>query len=144
MAQLKYFEDNLPKIIGAIAVANQEAIVDLNRQRLLDTGLDSKGSLIGNGQYALLTVGLKELKGQETGHFTLFDTGAFHDGMYLKVEGGKLFLLGRDPKTPMLIGEYGPAILGLTETETEFVNRWIIQPEVDNILNEILNMQIEL
>lgn len=135
IAQLDSFADNLPKIVVSAGVENEDDITQIVKSRLLDKGLDAKLSLIGGGQYAPRTIEEKKLLGQETGHFTLFYKGGFHDGMFVDSLGDFLFIDSSDAKTRSLINEYGKDILGLTQPETKFVVQWYIDPKIQKTIN---------
>ena len=92
-------------------------------------------SFIGPPPYAPSTIEDKKSKGQEWGHFTLFDTGSFHAGMFIRVVAELMLIESRDSKTNLLINTYGVAILGLTEPETKFVIQFFIDPRLQDIIN---------
>ena len=91
ITELNNFADNLDEIVSDIFIDYEESILDKTiKKRLLDTGFDAEGSLIGDGEYSALAIHVKELRGQETGHMTLFHDGGFHDAMFFGKSGKDL------------------------------------------------------
>ena len=136
ITELNNFADTLPKIVNGIVVRHQFEVTDMIKIRLEGSGVDAKGGLIGGGQYSFTTLFHKEKKGAITSHFTLLDTGAFYQGMFIASQGETLLVSSRDSKTSMLESDYGEAILGLNEQETEVVAKQIIDPELQKIINK--------
>ena len=137
IAELNTFANTLENQVNAIILEDENEVIDVLQQRLMDTGLDAKKSPIGGGQYAPVTIENKKKKGQEIGHFTLFNKGDFHGSMFIQELGKTLFITSRDAKTNVLIQDYGEDILGLTNEETAFIVQWTIDPEIQKTINKL-------
>lgn len=144
IAELKQFGNNLKQNVIKISKQQEEDILNIVRRRLKETGQDANLSFIGPPPYSPFTIEDKKRKGDEAGHFTLFDTGSFHDKMFIEVQGGLIMIDSRDGKTGDLINRYGRAILGLTEQETKFVTEQLIEPKLQNMINDLPNVNIKL
>jgi hypothetical protein len=79
---------------------------------------------------------------QETEHFTLFDQGDFHKGMFVRLKDSFALIDSKDSKKGDLVSRYGEAILGLSERETQqVVNVWV-DPELQKEINKIKDVII--
>lgn len=103
---------------------NRPLLEDMNALQLKE-GLRSDGSDI-TPFYTPFTIQLKQEKGQPTDRVTLYDTGAFWEGIHAQVSGNILEFIGTDSKTAELEEKYGEKILGLSEdNKSEFVNAYL-------------------
>ena len=90
-------------------------IIDMNTDdQLLDKGSLSSGSAVVPG-YRPLTIQIKGVKGQETRHVTLKDTGDFHGSFFINRGENWFTLSADDPKAQSLERKYSAEIYGLTE-----------------------------
>jgi len=146
IGQLNTLADNLDSIVSTTIEKNGNLVVGMVKKRLIGSGKDADDKLIGGGQYSAVTIADKNrFSGNEgiTSHFTLFHFGDFHDGMFVQQVGKNALITSSDQKTNLLISEYGEAILGLNDEETEVVAEQIIDPELQKIINKQISF-IEL
>jgi len=127
-----------------ILIKERVKIVQVLQHRLMNSGTDGNDNLIGGGQYADMTIRHKLFTNQTTEHFTLFDQGNFHKGMFIKLDGDLALITSSDGKTGDLISRYGEAILGLTEEETEQVIKLWVDPKLQKEINKRLPNIIRL
>jgi hypothetical protein len=142
ISSLNTVAKSLEKTVTAILVDKEKNIVQVVQHRLLNSGEDANGNLIGGGQYADMTIRHKLFTNQPTEHFTLFDEGDFHKGMFVENKGGVALIGSSDSKTGDLTSRYGEAILGLTSEETEQVVKLWVDPELQKIFNKIKDVTI--
>lgn len=92
-------------------------IIDANaEEQLFEQGINRLGvSIMDYRPYSLLTISIKEQKGQPTDRVTLRDDGDFHSSFYLEVGEKQFEIKAGDFKTEELIIKYGSQILGLTD-----------------------------
>ncbi|MCP5078142.1 MAG: hypothetical protein GY951_08825, partial [Psychromonas sp.] len=87
IAELTTFADNLEETVADVVVKRGDVSVGMVKKRLISSGKDADGNLIGGGQYSAATIAdKKRFSGVEgiTSHFTLFYFGDFHDGMFVQ------------------------------------------------------------
>ncbi len=145
---LEAVADTLQLTTSMILVKNEDEIKQVLQYRLMNSGEDANGNLIGGGQYSPVTIRHKLFTNQETGHFTLFDEGNFHKGMFVKLVKD-LALIGskelhNDNPKGSLTDRYGEAILGLTEDETDQVIKLWVDPELQKEINKMLPKVIKI
>jgi len=97
---------------------HESEIADLNTEQM-NKGIKGDGSEIG--QYANIAY-----KGRLK-PVDLYDTGSFHDKVYVELYDDVFEMNSRDEKTEKLIGKYGEEILDLTE-QNKNVTSEIIKP----------------
>ena len=123
---------NYDNKIESIVYQNKEQIIDLNREnQLFEMGIDSNGkSLL---QYREATISIKILKKQPIDRTTLFDTGEFYKGFFIKFNTSNytLEIWSSDKKTTKLIEKYGKDIFGLIPKNIEYLDEKIIKKHLD-------------
>jgi len=105
---------NYDNKIESIVYQNKEQIIDLNREnQLFDMGIDSNGKNLL--EYSQATISIKIQKKQPIDRTTLFDTGEFYKGFFIKFNPSNytLEIWSSDKKTTKLIEKYGKDIFGL-------------------------------
>ena len=110
-----------PDIRREVAEEMGPDIVEANRRQLME-GKDADGREISPG-YSPFTVRMKNAKGQPADRVTLFDTGAFQEGMFSEVEGDELVIDSRDGKSASLKKKYGDRIFGIGKEQGESLKR---------------------
>jgi hypothetical protein len=96
----------------------KELVVEMEQNRLFNTGKDSEGDSLGG--YSPFTVLIKQEKGQRTDHITLRDTGEFYESFTFHATGTDLVFDANPVKEDNnLFDDFGIDILGLTEEDTE-------------------------
>lgn len=82
------------------------------------------------GSYKPFTIEMKKLKGQPFNRVTLFDTGAFYAGFFVKVFDRGWELNSRDPKRNKLKNRWGDDIFGNTEEDEKDFNKQQVLPDL--------------
>lgn len=99
-----------------------------NNQRLDEIG----------GEYKPFTIEMKKAKGQPYNRVTLFDTGAFYSGFFVKVFDRGWELNSRDPKRNKLKNRWGEDIFGNTQADEKEFNKNTVLPDLlEHALNNI-------
>lgn len=131
----KFKNFNYDKIITDSLKKLEAEIIDLNtKTQLFDKGIDSRGEDLPL-PYAPLTVEIKSHEGQPIDRITLFDTGLFQRGFFVRFENDSFGLWSTDGKTDELVSQWGVDIFGLTP---ESVNSLIWDKGLyETILEEI-------
>ena len=129
--------DTLPTIVLDAVQSNEDAVIDLvTEDQLSGKGITVSGTPI-TPAYTPFTTSIKRRKGQETGHVTLKDTGAFHKSIFIKYESDSFSIVAKDSKTPKIIKKYGDDILGLTEQNKGKVSE-LIEPDIIETMDKII------
>ena len=121
------FEASQVKIMNDCINDTSETILDANRSQLMD-GLDKTGREI-IPEYTTLTKQIKAEKGQPTDRVTLKDTGEWHKSLFMKNEGGKIFIESQHELTDKLLMKYDreqETILGIPEKQKTNINESIM------------------
>lgn len=119
---LMQYKDQGTEIVLEAAKDEERFILDTNREQLYNEGTTHQPQSLG--QYAASTVQYKARTGQRYDHVTLRDSGDFHASFFIVYESDKFTIYADDEKTALLVGRYGPEILGLTPDSLELlVNR---------------------
>lgn len=105
--------DMFPSIRSRVSEELEPEIAASNREQLME-GLDSEGNRLSPG-YSLFTRRMKQRKGQPDDRVTLFDTGAFHKGIFAETDGDSVLISSKDPKTDSLEEKYGEGIFGISD-----------------------------
>ena len=140
ISQLEFFGDNLNKIVAKVGVKSERLLVGYVQKRLFDTGLDANERPIG--QYKTETKINKIFKRQPADHITLKDTSDWYNAMFVGSDSDELFISSKNWKTSVLESNYGSAILGLTETETDYFIQIRVNPALQRILNDLPDIEI--
>jgi len=97
-----------------------DLIVELNKSQIAD-GRKPDGTEISRtdtgAKYRPYTIEVKKTKSGLSGvydHVTLYDTGAFYEGIAAKVGSTEIEVIGNDSKTEKLLSEWGN-VFGLTD-----------------------------
>lgn len=113
------FNDELTsgRLVQKIIWDNEAYIIDMNaEEQLFEQGINRLGVEISDyAPYSLVTIAIKEAKGQPTNRVTLRDEGDFESSFYLEVGDKQFEIKAADFKTEDLIKKYGRQILGLTD-----------------------------
>lgn len=123
---------NYDNKIERIVYQNKEQIIDLNREnQLFDMGIDSNGKNLL--EYSQATISIKIQKKQPIDRTTLFDTGEFYKGFFIKFNPSNytLEIWSSDKKTTKLIEKYGKDIFGLIPKNIEYLDEKIIKKHLD-------------
>lgn len=123
---------NYDNKIESIVYQNKEQIIDLNREnQLFDMGIDSNGKNLL--EYSQATISIKIQKKQPIDRTTLFDTGEFYKGFFIKFNPSNytLEIWSSDKKTTKLIEKYGKDIFGLIPKNIEYLDEKIIKKHLD-------------
>ena len=92
----------------------QDFVVEMQQERLFNTGKDSKGESLGT--YAPFTVVIKQAKGQRTDHITLRDTGEFYESFTFYATNTELvFDADAQKDEDNLFENFGLDIIGLND-----------------------------
>lgn len=118
MATIKGLLDRLEALdTDAICVETVQesapAMTDKQREQLY-SGETAQGTEI-KPPYRPYTVAVKQLKGQPTDRVTLRDTGAFYQGVYVRVDANTINTGSTDGKEAKLREKYGEGIFGLND-----------------------------
>lgn len=108
---------NLKKEVPEIVKATSGTLISLNQKQLFNQGVNAEGEVIGT--YSFLTEVISKGRKRQGTHYTLYDTGAFFKGFFIKVDATKITFDSRDYKTPLLEERLGNTIFGLTK-ESKF------------------------
>ena len=138
--QLENFKSDLPAEVDKILMKNSKFIVGMLKLRLYTYGQDGNYDQIG--YYTPATKRRKDIKGQKADFITLRDSGHFYDGMFMIASNGNYKISSTDAKTPLLINEYGPAILELTYKQQADIVENIIDPEIQKLLDNLGDIEI--
>lgn len=137
ISKLKSFEDEIIKVIEEAIRANEDFIVALNYEdQLYDGGVD-RDDVPLKPPYAESTVKRKKRKNQITSHVTLRDEGIFHKSFYIYYGDDNFEIMTSDPIEPILKWMYNEKILGLTDTNKQYVFEKIIAPAIENKLKKL-------
>lgn len=123
---------NYDNKIESIVYQNKEQIIDLNREnQLFEMGIDSNGKNLL--QYREATISIKIQKKQPIDRTTLFDTGEFYKGFFIKFNPSNytLEIWSSDKKTTKLIEKYGKDIFGLIPKNIDYLDEKIIKKHLD-------------
>jgi len=123
---------NYDNKIESIVYQNKEQILDLNREnQLFEMGIDSNGKNLL--EYREATISIKIEKKQPIDRTTLFDTGEFYKGFFIKFNPSNytLEIWSSDKKTTKLIEKYGKDIFGLIPKNIEYLDEKIIKKHLD-------------
>lgn len=123
---------NYDNKIESIVYQNKEQIIDLNREnQLFEMGIDSNGKNLL--EYREATISIKIEKKQPIDRTTLFDTGEFYKGFFIKFNPSNytLEIWSSDKKTTKLIEKYGKDIFGLIPKNIEYLDEKIIKKHLD-------------
>jgi hypothetical protein len=115
----------------------EEDILDLNRNQLYESGIDSKGNKLHQYRSNHYRDFKYEIRGREL--TDLFLTGQFQRNFYITVENGTYDFYSTDSKTQKLIDNYGDQIFGLTE-ENKIKAHYIIRPLLLQVLRDKLKV----
>ena len=94
-----------------------ETYADFNAEQMFSgqTAEDTQITLEGRKGYRKTTFDIKRSKGQPTDRITLRDTGAFHRGLYARIQGNKILTGSTDSKADEIEERTGKQIFGLNE-----------------------------
>ena len=126
--------DRIPDIRRQVAEELSPDIVEANREQLMK-GLDADDNPISPA-YSPYTRHVKASKGLPTDKVTLFDTGAFHEGIFSEVQGDEIIIDSKDPKSDGLKERYGERIFGIGSEATESL-RELSARKIVKVIREI-------
>lgn len=119
---------NLRAIYRNVVKEHERDALDLQKEQM-SAGIADQGDDIEPG-YRPRTIELKKAKGQETGHVTLQDTGAFYRGQYVKFSIDHFEITSRNRKRNKLVLKYhgnkGGDIFGLAPESKEVFGAMIL------------------
>ena len=116
--------------VAKIILKFEKEIVDLVRsQQLFEKGIDGDGKLI-KPNYKPFTVAVKKIKGQETGHVTLFNEGNLFKSFTTDYGSFILEIFPTDSKRDALEEKYGNSIFWATANHERVINYDIIAPQL--------------
>lgn len=121
------FEQSQTKIMNDCINNTSDVILDANRSQLME-GLDKTGKDI-IPEYTPFTKQIKQEKGQPTDRVTLKDTGEWHRSLFMKNEGGKIFIDSEHELTDELLKKYdrgAETILGIPQKKKTDINESIM------------------
>ncbi len=96
----------------------KEFVVEMQQERLFNTGKDSKGESLG--RYSPFTVVIKQSKGQRTDHITLRDTGEFYESFtFYATDTELIFDADAQKDEDNLFDDFGLDIIGLNDFNRE-------------------------
>lgn len=137
---VKQVRDNIPNETESIVKSNESFIVNLNtKTQLYAKGEGSDGERLVP-DYSAFTVQIKQLIGQPYDRVTLFYSGKFYKGFFVKYNKSNMTIeiWSKDDKTIPLILKYGEDIFGLNKDNQEILNEKIIKPALWNYLKRYL------
>jgi hypothetical protein len=135
----------LPKLVKTSANMaidkNKEDIVDLNKAQMLVLGVDADGDQLG--EYAPLSVEIRDDAGLQTDYIDLRFTGKFQDSMNIKKKDKGFELIATDGKwdgnsiSPTLKERWPDALGLIPDNENKVTN--IITGNIDRAVSKFLN-----
>lgn len=134
------FQQSQSKIMNDCITDSSETILDANRDQMFE-GMDKNGKEI-IPEYKPMTIDIKKEKGQPTDRVTLKDTGEWHRSLFMKVEGGKVFIDSQHELTDELLAKYDrgtETILGIPKSKVEPINETIMTKFI-RIFREMTNL----
>lgn len=134
----------LEPFIKKTILNNKGFILGLVKNRLFNSGRDGNNLLI-EPAYSDRTVAKKKELRQRTSFVTLRDKGDFYAGMFVEYINNVVLINSADEKTLFLVGKYGPAILEITQQETDLIIDSVIEPALNRFLNDgglVINIDI--
>jgi len=138
IAALKKQVKKLPNVIESFvqnAFDEFDSVAeDFNIDQLLE-GKRSDGSSLPDYSINSVTV-----FGKPPGAMTLKDTGAFHKSITLNAGKNEADIDATDPKTDMLVDNYGEKIIGLSEQHLNEYRDDFIKPSVQEDINKFFNV----
>lgn len=138
---LENLSGGLETEINSIINKNAGKILRELKLRLFNKGIDGDGNSLGG--YHPSTKAQKKHEGKRSSHVTLRDTGSWYASLFLTYSNGELTVNSLNEKTPLLIEQYGSAILDLTIQEQELIIFGIIEPAVQKYINSTLPTEID-
>jgi hypothetical protein len=112
------------------------AIELITIEQLFEKGIRGDGTSLG--EYAPLTISIKQRKGLPTDRVTLFDEGDFYRSFSFEAEGQIYKVMAEDEKQDKALSEvYGESIIELTEENKGVLARFTVPFSVYEI-NSIL------
>lgn len=115
----------------------QEIINLITIEQLFEKGIDGKGKKL-KPEYTPFTVAVKNIKGQDTGHVTLFDTGALYKSFTTDYGNFVLEIFSTDKKVIGLETKYGDNIFSATVQHRKDINFKIIAPGLREFAKKII------
>lgn len=134
------FQQSQSKIMNDCITDSSETILDANRDQMFE-GMDKNGKEI-IPEYKPMTIDIKKEKGQPTDRVTLKDTGEWHRSLFMKVEGGKVFIDSQHELTDELLAKYdrgAETILGIPKSKVTPINETIMTKFI-RIFREMTNL----
>jgi hypothetical protein len=128
---------NLNEILKRSLNKTKDKIVEYNIEQL-DIGEYSTGKKLP--EYSAVSVEVYE---KQPGSITLYDTGAFYEGINVKTRGDSYLISSSDSKNNMLIDDYGDDIFGLQEGSKQYYVEYTLEPEVQAEITKITGLKFE-
>lgn len=122
-------KDGLTEAAAQVITQHGEAIADLNRQQLYESGIDGYGDNLATykrDKYARKKYGMNPKPGY--GNPDLYLTGDFQEGITVQVSGGSFTIGSYDQKSKFLLEKYGAQVLRLTISSKNTVRKDMLQP----------------
>lgn len=136
--------DALPQAVRELISSNPQKLTQPNKDQLYTKGQKSDGSFLrgyANGEYAQYKNFLNSLPG--LGQPDLFETGAFYNGFFVKVESRSITFGSTDQKSAALEQKYGKEIFGLTEENKKIYQMTFIRPEIQKYITKVTGLQFK-
>ena len=137
ISRLKNFQDEMIKVIEDVIRENEDFIIALNYEdQLYDRGVD-RDDVPLKPSYAESTIKRKKRKNQITSHVTLRDEGVFHKSFYIYYGEDNFEIMTSDPIEPILKWMYNEKILGLTDSNKQYVFEKIVFPAINEKIKSL-------
>lgn len=141
IVKLKNLEAFVVKVGNKAIGDNSDEILDLNKAQMLVAGVDANSQQLGD--YAPMSIEIRQEKGLQTDHIDLRFTGEFQNSMVLKKEGNTYEIDATDSKwdgnaLARSLRAQWPDALGLTDESEQVVTKRItdaIESETDKYLS---------
>jgi hypothetical protein len=147
LEELKDFNSRMEQNIRSIVVANRFFIAQIVKNRLYNLGTDANEDKITTEPTAMRAANAKlsskQLRVNSRGTRTLIDrvdlynTGTFYHSLRANYVFGKILITSDDPKKDELMEKYGKEVFQLTDKEIDWINKNIIDKEMQNRLDSI-------
>ena len=139
---LNNIKNSLPNEVDKIVLKNEKLILGMLKFRLFNFGTDGNDDSLEG--YSKKTIEIKKKNNQKYNITTLRDQGNFYAGMYLDSTNGKILISSTASQTSDLVNKYGEAIFDLTYKQQQDIISNVIDPELQNLLDSLGNIEIKL
>ena len=122
--------DFIVDVVRSVVETNSNEIIDLNTQKqLFDKGIGSDGKSL-EPPYSNPYKKLKKKLGQPTDRVTLRLEGDFYKSFEVIIGNEQFRINATDFKTKFFLKRYGEKVLGLTGSNVNEFNQFVIRPEL--------------